>query len=137
MNVPDEGETHTFERTFGTEEVRTFAKLSGDKGTHHVEPDEQGRLLVHGLLTATLPTKVGGEDDVLASEMTFRFRRPVYTGQRLRCAVTYDSVDRRSDGDYAVAATTEVRRLADNEVVLRGSYEGVVRAESTRRRGGS
>lgn len=137
MNVPDEGETHTFERTFEVEEVRTFAELSEDRGTHHVETDEKGRLLVHGLLTATLPTKVGGEDDVLASEMTFHFHRPVYTGERLRCAVTYNSVVRRSDGDYAVAATTEVRRLADDEIVLRGSYEGVIRAESTRRRGRS
>lgn len=127
MSVPDEGDVHTFERSFTTAEVRTFADLSRDRGTHHVETDDDGRLLVHGLLTATMPTKVGGEDDVLASEMTFRFRRPVYTGQRLRCAVTYESVERRPDGDYTVAADTEVTRVADDEVVLRGRYEGVVR----------
>jgi 3-hydroxybutyryl-CoA dehydratase len=66
----------TFERTFTTETVELFTKLSGDEGIHHLSPDEQGRLVVQGLLTATLPTKVGGDHNVLARNMKFEFLRP-------------------------------------------------------------
>jgi hypothetical protein len=40
-----------------------FADVSRDRGIHHVKSDEDGRLLVHGLLTATIPTKLGGDID--------------------------------------------------------------------------
>ena len=66
-DLPAEGETVTFERTFDHADVERFVEVSEDEGTHHLEPDAEGRLLVHGLLTATLPTKVGGRYDVLAS----------------------------------------------------------------------
>jgi len=49
------GDSATWERTFTEEDVRSFATISGDQDVHHVTPDEQGRLMVHGLLTATLP----------------------------------------------------------------------------------
>jgi len=47
------GEVITWERTFTEEDIRLFNRVSGDEGVHHVKPDEQGRLMVHGLLTAT------------------------------------------------------------------------------------
>ena len=47
------GDVITWERTFTREDIRPFNKVSGDEGVHHVTPDEQGRLMVHGLLTAT------------------------------------------------------------------------------------
>jgi 3-hydroxybutyryl-CoA dehydratase len=52
------GEIITFERTFTVEDVELFTTISGDEGSHHVTPDEQGRLVIQGLLTATLPTKI-------------------------------------------------------------------------------
>lgn len=54
------GDIITFERTFTVRDVELFTEVSGDKGIHHITPDEQGRLVVQGLLTATLPTKVEG-----------------------------------------------------------------------------
>ena len=80
------GTTVTHERTFTPEDVRTFTTVSGDAGDHHVETDDEGRLLVQGLLTATLPTKVGGDLNVLASRMEFDFWRPVYTGEHVVCS---------------------------------------------------
>jgi len=56
----EKGQTFTWSRTYTAEEVRTFSQISGDKGEHHILPDEQGRLIVQGLLTATLPSKIGG-----------------------------------------------------------------------------
>jgi hypothetical protein len=60
-----EGEVITYERTFTEEEIRAFAELSGDTGQQHVERDAEGRLMAQGLLTATLPTKIGGEVNCL------------------------------------------------------------------------
>jgi len=72
------GDIISFERTFTVEDVELFTKVSGDAGAHHVTPDEQGRIVIQGLLTATLPTKIGGYHNVLARTVNFEFLRPVY-----------------------------------------------------------
>ncbi|QZX99569.1 dehydratase [Halobaculum rubrum] len=124
-DLPSPGETLRYERTFTVEEVEAFAELSEDRGEHHEVPDEDGRLLVHGLLTATMPTKIGGDLDVLARTMTFDFHRPVYTGQRIGCEVTVETVDRDDDDRAAIEADVVCHRDGD-EVVLTGGFEGVV-----------
>jgi len=73
------GDVTVWERTFTIDDVRLFGQVSGDQGIHHVELDEQGRLMVQGLLTATLPTKIGGDLNYIAREMVFEFLRPVFT----------------------------------------------------------
>ena len=83
MNV---GDVRVWERTFTDEDVRLFARFSGDEGDHHLERDAQGRLMVHGLLTATLPTKIGGDMNFIARELTFQFHRPVFAGDTLEYA---------------------------------------------------
>jgi acyl dehydratase len=123
-NLPKEGETHAFERTFSAEDVRRFADVSGDDQPRHSEPDEEGRLLVHGLLTATLPTKIGGDLGVLARTMEFEFVEPVYTGQRVACTWTTESVDEREDHyDLSVDVVCE---KVDGDVVLTGTITGLV-----------
>jgi hypothetical protein len=130
--LPAEGETVTFERTFTHADVGRFVEVSEDRGDHHLEPDDQGRLLVHGLLTATLPTKVGGEYDVLASRMEFEFRRPVWTDERVRCAVTFRRVEREErDGEIGrTHVEAEFDCTRDGETVLAGRFVGVVRDDS-------
>ena len=39
MNV---GDVRVWHRTFTEEDVRMFARFSGDEGTHHFEPDAEG-----------------------------------------------------------------------------------------------
>ena len=123
-DLPEEGTVVRHERTFTREEVRQFADLSGDRGTHHEEPDEEGRLLVHGLLTATLPTKIGGDLDVLAREMTFEFRRPVHTGDRVVCEVTVADVEHGDD--RADVGARFACHNGDDDLVLSGTFDGVV-----------
>jgi 3-hydroxybutyryl-CoA dehydratase len=81
------GDIITFERTFKVRDVELFTEISGDEGIHHITPDEQGKLVIQGLLTATLPTKVGGDNNVLARTMNFEFLRPVFTGDTIICEV--------------------------------------------------
>ena len=86
------GETLTYERAFSDDDVVEFQRMSGDAGRHHARPDATGRRVVHGLLTATLPTKLGGDLDYLAREMSFEFLAPVFTGDRVRCEMTIAEV---------------------------------------------
>ena len=45
-------ETISWTRTFHEEDVRAFSLRSADEGRQHVLPDENGRLMVLGPLTA-------------------------------------------------------------------------------------
>ena len=128
MTRPTEGDSYTIERTFTTEEVRRFAALSGDDQPRHTDPDADGRLLVQGLLTATLPTAVGGDLEMLAHEMDFEFRRPVYTGKPITCEWTHETVEARGDR-YAVTADVDCRN-ADGETVLSATIEGFIEADA-------
>lgn len=124
MSAPSEGDSLTIERTFTHEDVRQFAEVSGDDQPRHREPDEDGRLMVQGLLTATLPTRIGGDLHVLARTMTFEFHRPVYTGETITCEMEVDDVAER-EGRYDFAATITCAN-EDGAVVLTGSVEGQV-----------
>lgn len=123
---PIEGDVVTATRTFDSSDVRQFAEATGDRGDHHLEEDDEGRLLVHGLLTASLGTEIGGRYNVLARTMEYRFRRPVYTGETVRCAARFTTVEARADG-WEVAADLEYVREDDDTVVLTGSFDGVIK----------
>lgn len=124
MIQPVEGETRTFERTFTVEDVQQFAELTGDDQTRHTEPDENGRVMVQGLLTATLPTKLGSDNEVLASTMELDFRRPVFTGERITCRSTYDTVVERDDR-YEFTSDV-VCENDDGDTVLTTTTEGLI-----------
>lgn len=127
MNQPTEYEVHTFERTFTVEDVRRFAEVSKDTQSRHTDTDEEGRLMVHGLLTATLPTKIGGCLEVLARRMDFEFVHPVYTGETVTCVWTNESVEERDDSYYLTAGV--VCENDDGDTVLTADIEGVVLKE--------
>src|SRR6185437_14033161 len=91
------GDIIKFERTFTVRDVELFTEISGDEGIHHLTPDEQGRLVIQGLLTATLPTKVGGDHSVLARTMNFEFLRPVFTGDTIICEVKIEKYERQDN----------------------------------------
>lgn len=89
------GDIIKFERTFTKEDVHLFTEISNDEGEHHITPDEQDRFVIQGLLTATLPTKIGGDNNVLARTMNFEFIRPVFTGDTIGCEVTIEKYERQ------------------------------------------
>ncbi len=119
--TPTEGETRTFSRTFTTEDVAAFADVSGDRGTHHVEGKTP---MVHGLLTATLPTKIGGDMDFIARTMTFQFRRPVYVGEEITCETTVEEVVTGSERHEMVVSFSCENESDD--IVLAGDIDGVI-----------
>jgi 3-hydroxybutyryl-CoA dehydratase len=111
-------------RIFTVEDVRQFSEVSGDRGIHHVELDAEGRLMVQGLLTATLPTKLGGDLDYLAREMLFEFLRPVFTGDLIDCSCTATRVEKqpgRTYVEFAISCTNQA-----GKEVLRATTKGVI-----------
>jgi acyl dehydratase len=128
MEELEEGKTLTYERTFTVEEVQQFADLSGDAQPRHTEPDADGRVMVQGLLTATMPTKLGGDHEVLALKMEFEFLHPVYRGERITCSATYERVVERDDRyefTWDVVCENE-----EEKAVLDATIEGLVRRDA-------
>lgn len=119
------GDVIAWERTFSEEDIRLFSRLSGDAGVHHVTPDADGRVMAQGLLTATLPTKLGGDLNFIARAMTFQFLRPVFAGDTVRCEVTILEVAR--DERYTRAAFAFACRNQHGQEVLTGETRGVIR----------
>src|SRR5437763_12806103 len=111
------GQRLTWERTFTDLDVRQFAEVSGDRGAHHVEPGPDGRVMVQGLLTATLPTKIGGDLNFMAREMTFEFLRPVFSGDAITTEVTIVNVETEGTRDWATVEAV-CRNQLGKEVLL-------------------
>jgi len=120
----EEGSRTEWRRTFTVEDVRAFSAVSGDRGVHHVELDPAGRLMVQGLLTATLPTKLGGDLNYLARDMRLEFQRPVFTGEEIICASVCTRAERQPGRTYAEFEITCTNPAG--KVVLRASTTGVI-----------
>ncbi|CRK84853.1 FAS1-like dehydratase domain-containing protein [Neobacillus massiliamazoniensis] len=119
------GDIIRFERTFNKEDVEMFTEVSLDEGNHHINPDEQGRLVIQGLLTATLPTKVGGDYNVLARTMNFEFLRPVFTGDTIICEVKIEKFEKQDNNRTSILASFLCTNQNEKQV-LRGNFAGVI-----------
>ena len=122
----DIGDEFISKRTITEEDIRVFGKLTGDEGIHHVETDAQGRLMAQGLLTASLPTKIGGDLNFVAREMTFRFVRPVYAGDAIECRVTITDV--REEAEFVNVSSRWTCVNQRGKEVMNGNAEGIVRS---------
>jgi 3-hydroxybutyryl-CoA dehydratase len=118
------GARHEWRRLITEEDVLRFTELSGDRGAHHVEKDARGRVMAHGLLTATLPTKIGGDLNYMARTMFFEFLKPVYSGDELVCHGLVESVVAQSTR-YKVSFSFEIKNQA-GETVLKGRSAGMI-----------
>ncbi|MCX6144509.1 MAG: hypothetical protein NTZ35_14975 [Ignavibacteriales bacterium] len=122
MNV---GDVITYKRTFTEEDIRLFGKLSGDEGIHHVQTDEQGRLMAQGLFTGTLPTKIGRDLNFVAQEMTFNFLRPVYANNTIECRVTITNL--HEDRGLMKASSDWICLNQRGKEVMKGRAVGFIR----------
>lgn len=119
------GDVFTWQRTFTEEEILHFGELTGDKGNHHIERDDKGRLMAQGLLTASVGTKIGGDLNYIAREMVSQFIRPVFSGDTITCELTITKVDKK-EGFTEVAMKTVYKNQHGKEVLIGSSY-GIIR----------
>ncbi|MEE2959696.1 MAG: enoyl-CoA hydratase [Myxococcota bacterium] len=109
-------------RVFNREEVSAFCDLTGDFGAHHNREQSDGKVVVPGLLTGSLPTQVGGKLNFLISELQYVFNKPVRTGETVTCKLVIDNVTPHPKGSW-IHASIEIRSL--NQVVVKGSCAGL------------
>lgn len=92
------GDTFQVKRTFTEGDMLAFARISRDYNPIHFEKrfsEAKGMKdrICHGLLVAGMVTEIGGQVGWLASGMNFRFKRPVYFGDTVKCSLTITAVD--------------------------------------------
>ena len=118
------GQTFSYEHTFSMRDVDTFARLSGDRGRHHVEPDAQGRVIVHGLLVCSVPTRLGAEIDYVARDSQWLFIRPIYVGRPMSARVKIVTVD-VEERWWRITMNIRIRDH-EGRVAVRGESSGVI-----------
>ncbi len=120
------GDTFSLTRTFTEKEVSLFADLTHDYNPVHFEKrfaraKSFKGLICHGLLVASMISEIGGQIGWLASEMSFRFKKPVYPGETVRCHFTLTRMSEKGKAEAeAVFATT------GGTVVLEAHLKGIV-----------
>lgn len=121
------GDRFTIDRTFSTEDVSLFSTLTGDIGDHHLTPDADGRVMVHGLLTGSLPTILGGALNFLIGTMTYNFHAPVYTNEKITCSLIIETTIPAKSG---VQLTARIECINPEGVaVLTGSCSGRAKSQ--------
>lgn len=87
----------SFTRTVGVADLEATMRLTGDHGGYHTDPVFARAagfrsVILPGLFQAGMVIELGGEMNFLAREITFRYLKPVYIGDVLRCTVTITAV---------------------------------------------
>lgn len=127
------GDVFEYEHTFSREDVEAFARLSGDRGRHHVEPDAQGRLIVHGLLVCAVPTRLGAEIDYVARDSQWLFIRPIYVGRPMSAKVKINAVE-AEERWWRIGMDIRIRD-ENGRIAVRGESNGVILFDEEAHRG--
>ena len=92
------GDTFSFRRTITEDDLRATIALTRDQGGYHV--DERfaqaagfRTVITPGLLQASMATKLGGDLNFLAREISFTYLKPVYVGDELEVVLRVERVE--------------------------------------------
>ena len=120
------GDTFSVSRTFTDRDVLRFAEISRDYNPVHF--DERFAKVKNftgpvcqGLLVASLTTEIGGQIGWLASGMEFKFLKPVYFGDTIKCDFTITDI-----GDGGDARGEGIFTNEDQATVLVGVVTGFI-----------
>jgi acyl dehydratase len=127
------GDTFVVTRQFTQADMLSFADVTRDYNPIHFEKrfaDVKNFRdpICHGLLVGSILTEVGGQIGWLASEMNFRFKRPVYFGDTIECTFTISEIDDRNR-----ARADVIYRNQDGLIVLEADLAGIVPGEPERK----
>jgi acyl dehydratase len=123
------GDTFVVRRRFTEKSMLAFAEVTRDYNPIHFEKrfaDAKNfrDRICHGLLVGGILTEVGGQIGWLASEMNFRFKRPVYFGDTIECTFTISEIDERNRASAEV-----IYRNQDGTIVLEANVAGIIPGE--------
>ncbi len=127
------GDTFSVSRTFTEQDMVRFADISRDYNPVHY--DERfakvknfDGCICHGLLIASLITEIGGQIGWLASGMSFKFKKPVYFGETIKCDFTIIDISETGRAEAEVLFTNE-----HGIVVLEAVLAGIVPGEQEKK----
>ncbi|MCP4630698.1 MAG: MaoC family dehydratase [bacterium] len=126
------GDRFVVRRQFTEENMLAFADVTRDYNPIHFEKrftDAKNfrDRICHGLLVGSILTEVGGQIGWLASEMNFRFKRPVYFGDTIECTFTISEIDERNRAGAEV-----IYRNQDGTIILEANVSGIIPDKSER-----
>ena len=127
------GETFTVSRKFTEQDMLTFADITRDYNPIHFDErfvaiKNLKRRICHGLLVGSLLTEIGGQIGWLASEMNFRFKKPVYFGDTIECSLTITKID-----ELNRARAEAIYRNQDGTIVLVAALAGILPGDRERK----
>ncbi len=113
------GWRRSWRRIISEEDIQATIALTGDQGGYHVDEDFAKAagfrtVIAPGILQASMPTKIGGELNFLAREISFRFLKPVYAGDALEVTMEVAAID----GEKRMVTMEGQVTNQDGEVVL-------------------
>jgi 3-hydroxybutyryl-CoA dehydratase len=118
------GDRFRVARTFTEQDVIDFAETTRDYNPVHFDErftaikNFRGRIC-HGLLVGSLLTEIGGQVGWLATEMNFKFKKPVYINDTITCELTIRKMNDRGFGEAEVVFTH-----SDGTVVIEAEVKG-------------
>ena len=118
------GDTFTTFRTFTEQQVMDFARISRDYNPVHFDERFAKAMkfngkICHGLLVGGMLTEIGGQLGWLATEMDFKFQKPVYFGDTITLELTVIDIDENGLATSKVVFTNQ-----DGAVVLEAMVKG-------------
>ena len=126
------GDTFIVSRQFTEEDMLSFADVTRDYNPIHfekrfVDVKNFNDRICHGLLVGSILTEIGGQIGWLASEMNFRFKRPVYFGDTIECVFTITEIN-----EFNQARAEVIYRNQDGTIVLEADLAGILPGEPER-----
>ncbi len=120
------GDQFVVSRQFNEADMECFADITRDYNPIHfddrfVRTKNFNSRICHGLLVASILTEIGGQIGWLATEMYFRFKRPVYFDDWIECTLTITEIDDRNR-----ARATAIYRNQNNTVVVEADLAGII-----------
>ncbi len=117
-------------RQFTDEDVRLFARVTGDNNPVHLDDEYAGssifkKRIAHGMLSAglfsaLLGTRLPGSGSIYVSQ-SMRFKRPVYIDSVVTARVTVKSVDQ-----VRRRVVLQTVGMVDGQIVVDGEAEMLV-----------
>jgi 3-hydroxybutyryl-CoA dehydratase len=120
------GDSFSVSRTFSEHDTMLFGEISRDYNPVHYDDrfaqakNFRGRIC-HGLLVGGMLTEIGGQLAWLASEMHFRFRKPVFFGDTIKCHLKITEVDDRNRAKAEVLFENQ-----NGETVIEANVAGII-----------
>ena len=106
------GDSFTVRRVFTEADTAAFGDLTRDYNPVHYDcgfAELKGfpRLICHGLLVGSLITELGGQIGWLATDMSFRFKAPVFAGDTVTCRLTVTDIGARGRASARAVLTNQ------------------------------